>query len=419
MLQNNYELISFVPGRKYFGVYGSNLQLLIYHYLYHHHIERLPNKTILGKIIFHDCVRLQSEIIPLHFNHASYASLRRQLSYFSFVRVGKVRGLTDATYTNDNVIELSDILKLKKRLSTSSIAAAAGGNHTLESSESSEQQSDMTIEDEDGYHSKQFKPIIADNKTPVDDEGDMGKKPKAKQDGNIGSFEGKQFQLQDDKDAQWNSTNGSVGAVAHTPGVSASTPAAHTSGPTPATDVTTLPSRALNVVTPTSSLLDAKEEEGQLKKMGDDVQNEHLNHLERMIESLQAGMVGRLTTYVSNAFAKFEQSYEEITERAKHRTQVIQDDNNKLAIELGNLSFDTSQDNTAKKEKIRAKKQLNDSKLAPIKEEEARSKAALCKLYKSTCKDTLKEMSHQGRINVEDRITHLYTRLDNHFNKKA
>ena len=76
--------------------------------------ERLPNETIHGKIIVHDRARVQSEILPIYFNHASFASLRRQLSYFSFVRVGKSRQ-SGVTYTNDNVIELSDIRKLKRR----------------------------------------------------------------------------------------------------------------------------------------------------------------------------------------------------------------------------------------------------------------------------------------------------------------
>jgi len=80
----------------------------------HQHIERLPNETIHGKIIVHDRARVQSEILPIYFNHASFASLRRQLSYFSFVRVGKSRQ-SGVTYTNDNVIELSDIRKLKRR----------------------------------------------------------------------------------------------------------------------------------------------------------------------------------------------------------------------------------------------------------------------------------------------------------------
>ena len=301
-----------------------------------------------------------------------------------------------------------------------------------------------------------FKPINAGNKTPVTSNPapavHIPSTPAARTSGGVCSASTRA------SDTTSTTDNGSVGAAARNPGVSASTPGARTPGvcsastpaartsegvcsaPTTTTDTSSLPStrdvtvvstpaaptagaslpsRAVNVVTPTISLLDAKKEKGQLKKMGDDVQNGHLNHMERMIKTLEVGMIKRLSTYVDNASAKFDQSYEEITERTKQQTRVIEDDNNKLAIDLGNLSFDTSQDNSAKQEEIRGKKRLNDSKLVQIKEEEARSKEALCQLYKSICKDKLKEMSHQGRINVEDRITHLYTRLDNHFNKKA
>jgi len=49
-----------------------------------------------------------------YFNHASFASLRRQLNYFNFTRVGKGRQ-RGATYCNEAVIELSDILRLKRK----------------------------------------------------------------------------------------------------------------------------------------------------------------------------------------------------------------------------------------------------------------------------------------------------------------
>ena len=73
---------------------------------------------IHGKIIIHDRNRVQSEVLPIYFNHASFASLRRQLSYFSFVRVGKNRHQSHVMYTNDAVVDLSDILKLKRRTTT-------------------------------------------------------------------------------------------------------------------------------------------------------------------------------------------------------------------------------------------------------------------------------------------------------------
>ncbi len=71
-----------------------------------------------GKIVIHDRKLVEDEVLPIYFNHKSFASLRRQLSYFSFVRVGKSsRG--KVVYANDAVFEIADILKLKRR-STSS-----------------------------------------------------------------------------------------------------------------------------------------------------------------------------------------------------------------------------------------------------------------------------------------------------------
>lgn len=78
-----------------------------------------------GKIIVHDRNRVQAEVLPVYFNHASFASLRRQLSYFSFVRLGKSRQ-TGVTYTNDAVVELSDIRRLKRR--SPSGGAPGGGD---------------------------------------------------------------------------------------------------------------------------------------------------------------------------------------------------------------------------------------------------------------------------------------------------
>ncbi len=57
-----------------------------------------------------------------YFNHASFASLRRQLNYFNFTRIGKGRQ-RGATYCNEAVIELSDILRLKRK----SVTHAAPG----------------------------------------------------------------------------------------------------------------------------------------------------------------------------------------------------------------------------------------------------------------------------------------------------
>jgi hypothetical protein len=92
MLKENEDVISFVPG------------------------YRSVTKTVLGRIVVHDRVAVESNVLPRYFNHNSFASLRRQLNYFSFVRLGKGRQ-RESTYLNDAVIELDDILTLKRRSS--------------------------------------------------------------------------------------------------------------------------------------------------------------------------------------------------------------------------------------------------------------------------------------------------------------
>mmetsp|Transcript_55228 Transcript_55228/g.159955 ORF Transcript_55228/g.159955 Transcript_55228/m.159955 type:complete len:222 (+) Transcript_55228:73-738(+) len=89
MLKENKEVISFVPGSIKNG------------------------KKTLGRIVVHDRSQMEANL-PRYFNHNSFASLRRQLNYFCFTRLGKGRQ-RGATYCNEAVMELDDILKLKRR----------------------------------------------------------------------------------------------------------------------------------------------------------------------------------------------------------------------------------------------------------------------------------------------------------------
>lgn len=57
---------------------------------------------------------MESEILPRYFNHSSFASLRRQLNYFSFSRIGK-DSQQAATYLNQQVVDVHDILTLRRR----------------------------------------------------------------------------------------------------------------------------------------------------------------------------------------------------------------------------------------------------------------------------------------------------------------
>lgn len=96
-------------------------------------------QTALGRIVVHDRTRVESDILPRYFNHASFASLRRQLNYFSFTRIGKGRQ-RGATYCNEGVIELHDILLLKRRSTNNTPASPHEENYAIvEPSEVAEQ----------------------------------------------------------------------------------------------------------------------------------------------------------------------------------------------------------------------------------------------------------------------------------------
>mmetsp|Transcript_13129 Transcript_13129/g.28498 ORF Transcript_13129/g.28498 Transcript_13129/m.28498 type:complete len:309 (-) Transcript_13129:360-1286(-) len=116
MLQENEDAISFVPG------------------------ERRGTQKTVGRIVIHDRILVETEILPKYFNHASFASLRRQLNYFHFVRVGKGRQ-RGATYRHDAVIVMDDILRLKRRsaveheVASAAAAAAISAGHTSSSEE--------------------------------------------------------------------------------------------------------------------------------------------------------------------------------------------------------------------------------------------------------------------------------------------
>jgi hypothetical protein len=89
---------------------GTRLTISIFNFLGY-----VNGKVCLGRIIVYDRARVESEVLPKYFNHSSFASLRRQLNYFSFTRIGKGRQ-RGATYCNEGVVELNDVLRLKRRI---------------------------------------------------------------------------------------------------------------------------------------------------------------------------------------------------------------------------------------------------------------------------------------------------------------
>lgn len=108
MLSENENVISFCPGSIKNG------------------------EVTLGRIVVHDRIKVENEILPRYFNHSSFASLRRQLNYFSFTRIGKGRQ-KGATYCNEGVIAIEDILRLRRRSATSGSegSASSGSNRPV------------------------------------------------------------------------------------------------------------------------------------------------------------------------------------------------------------------------------------------------------------------------------------------------
>jgi len=84
-------------------------------------------QVTLGRIVVHDRIKVENEILPRYFNHSSFASLRRQLNYFSFTRIGKGRQ-KGATYCNEGVIAIEDILRLRRRSTSVSNSVISDGS---------------------------------------------------------------------------------------------------------------------------------------------------------------------------------------------------------------------------------------------------------------------------------------------------
>jgi hypothetical protein len=78
-------------------------------------------QTVLGRMVVHDRSSLEAVVLPHYFNHSSFPSFRRQLSYFNFARLGKSRQ-SKAVYVNEEVIHLDDFLCLSRSASNTSQA---------------------------------------------------------------------------------------------------------------------------------------------------------------------------------------------------------------------------------------------------------------------------------------------------------
>ena len=108
-------------------------------------------KNIPGRFVIHDRALVEAEILPKYFNHASFASLRRQLNYFHFVREGKGR-MKGASYYNDAVFEIDDILHLRRR------NEPVGATNTEKKAKAKVQQAASSDNDEENQNKADAKP---------------------------------------------------------------------------------------------------------------------------------------------------------------------------------------------------------------------------------------------------------------------
>lgn len=130
MLGENEDVISFFPGSSKKG------------------------QVTLGRIVVHDRLKVEAKVLPRYFNHSSFASLRRQLNYFKFTRLGKGRQ-RGATYCNVGVIELDDILKLKRRSTTAGSSQPTVPVSMLGKRQRSVSLSSSSSSSNDGSHNSQ------------------------------------------------------------------------------------------------------------------------------------------------------------------------------------------------------------------------------------------------------------------------
>jgi len=69
-----------------------------------------------GRILVHDPVRLESEVLGKYYRHSKYSSFQRQLNYFGFKKISGKRKMSPCSYTNDNVTEsLDSLFRLRRK----------------------------------------------------------------------------------------------------------------------------------------------------------------------------------------------------------------------------------------------------------------------------------------------------------------
>ena len=69
-----------------------------------------------GRILVHDPVRLESEVLGKYYRHSKYPSFQRQLNYFGFKKISGKRKMSPCSYTNVNVTDsLDSLIRLRRK----------------------------------------------------------------------------------------------------------------------------------------------------------------------------------------------------------------------------------------------------------------------------------------------------------------
>jgi len=69
-----------------------------------------------GRIVVHDPVRLESDVLGKYYRHSKYSSFQRQLNYFGFSKHSGKRKMSPCSYTNDDVTtSLESLIKLRRK----------------------------------------------------------------------------------------------------------------------------------------------------------------------------------------------------------------------------------------------------------------------------------------------------------------
>ena len=111
------------PGMHVAGMMGlPQTQRPVPEFLYHlTRMLREPSSHRLiewdaGRILVHDPVRLESEVLGKYYRHSKYSSFQRQLNYFGFKKISGKRKMSPCSYTNDNVTEsLDSLIRLRRK----------------------------------------------------------------------------------------------------------------------------------------------------------------------------------------------------------------------------------------------------------------------------------------------------------------